>query len=443
MGRALRFAFMSPLPSSRITPNNVLAVIMGGGAGSRLFPLTKERSKPAVPIAGKYRLVDIPISNCLNSEIRNIYVLTQFNSASLHRHIHGSYRFDRFSRGFVEILAAQQTPGSTSWYQGTADAVRQNLRYFTRRENEYIIILSGDQLYRMDFRQILHQHVETGADLTIATIPVRRSEASGLGILELDDQKRISRFVEKPSDPALLDELTLQDPLRGEIGLAGDDHLLASMGIYVFHREVLQQVLDNDKTDFGKHIIPDAIHQYRVFGYVFQGYWEDVGTIRSFFDANLALCSERPSFNFYEYGAPVFTHARFLPASVVWDSAIRRALIADGCMIHRSTIENSIVGVRSEISEGCEIRDSILMGCDFYRSVDENLENEEMGIPHMRIGRNCKIERAIIDKNAHLGDNVQITDKNGQPDFDGPHYYIRDGIVIIPKNAVIPAGTVI
>src|SRR5277367_3011877 len=317
---------MAPLGLRPITPTNVLGVIMGGGEGRRLFPLTQERSKPAVPIAGKYRLVDIPISNCINSNIRHIYILTQFNSASLHRHIHQSYSFDRFSRGFVEILAAQQTTDNMGWYQGTADAVRQNLRYFLERDYEYIVILSGDQLYRMDFRKVLQQHVESYSDITIATIPVGRCDAGSLGILQVNEERRITRFVEKPRDATLLDELKIQDPLLSHLRITtSDDQYLASMGIYVFNREILRKVLDNDKPDFGKDVIPDAISRHRVSSYVFQGYWEDVGTIGSFFKANLALCSLKPSFNFFDRNAPVYTHARFLPASKLVESHVRNA----------------------------------------------------------------------------------------------------------------------
>lgn len=433
---------MAPLGLKPVTRNNVLGVIMGGGEGRRLFPLTKERAKPAVPIAGKYRLVDIPISNCINSNIRQIYVLTQFNSASLHRHIHQSYAFDRFSRGFVEVLAAQQTTGGASWYQGTADAVRQNLRYFVQEGYEYIVILSGDQLYRMDFRKVLQQHLETYADITVAAIPVHRHEAISLGILQVNEEKRIVRFVEKPKDKKLLNDLKIQDPLLSNLRItSSEDHCLASMGIYVFNREILSKVLDNDQADFGKHIIPDEIARHRVYAYIFQGYWEDVGTIRSFFEANLALCSQKPSFNFFNREAPVYTHARFLPASKVLESDIRNALIADGCVILRSRIENTIVGVRSFIGADCELRDTVILGCDFYETTHEMLEEDTMGIPHMSIGRGSKIQRAIIDKNVHIGERVVISDKTGTPDFDGPNYYIREGIVVIPKNAVIPADT--
>jgi glucose-1-phosphate adenylyltransferase len=415
---------------------------MGGGEGHRLFPLTKERAKPAVPIAGKYRLVDIPISNCINSNIRHVYILTQFNSASLHRHIHQSYSFDRFSRGFVEILAAQQTTDNMGWYQGTADAVRQNLRYFLERDYEYIVILSGDQLYRMDFRKVLQQHVESYSDITVATIPVGRCDAGSLGIMQVNEEKRIIRFVEKPREAAVLDELKIQDPLLSHLRITtSEDRYLASMGIYVFNREILCKVLDSDKTDFGKHIIPDAISRHRVSSYVFQGYWEDVGTIGSFFKANLALCSLKPSFNFFDRNAPVYTHARSLPASKLVESQVRNALIADGCIILRSRIENTVVGVRSFIGSDCLLRDTILMGSDFFETQHEILEEDAMGIPHMSVGRGSRIERAIIDKNVHIGEGVVIADKTGAPDFDGPNYYVRDGIVIIPKNAVIPAGT--
>ena len=425
-----------------VTRHNVLGVILGGGEGRRLFPLTKDRAKPAVPMAGKYRLVDIPISNCINSDIRQIFVLTQFNSTSLHRHIHQSYSFDRFSRGFIEILAAQQTFGGSTWYQGTADAVRQNLRYLLLEDYEYVVILSGDQLYRMDFRRVLQQHLETYADITIAAMPVQREQAKSLGILQVNEEKRIIRFVEKPKDRRTLSELTLQDPLLSALRITSSaDHLLASMGIYVFNRDILRKVLESDKADFGKHIIPEAISRYRVFSYIYQGYWEDVGTIKSFFEANLALCSSKPAFNLFDRDAPIYTHARFLPASKIMESNIHNGMIADGCIILRSRIENSIIGVRSFISADCDIRDTIIMGCDFYEGRHQILEQDAMGIPHMSIGRGSRIQRAIIDKNVHIGENVTITDKAGAPNFDGPNYHIRDGIVVIPKNALLAAGT--
>lgn len=422
--------------------NRTLAVIMGGGAGTRLFPLTKERAKPAVPIGGKYRLVDVPISNCINSGIKQIYVLTQFNSASLHRHIYSSYTFDRFSRGFVEILAAQQTTGSTSWYQGTADAVRQNLRYFALPEYDHILILSGDQLYRMDFQAVLKQHIDSQADITIAAIPVKRRDATGLGILQVDEKRQINRFVEKPKDPAVLDSLKLQDPLLSALKITGsEDCLLASMGIYVFKRDVLVAALNNQKPDFGRDVIPESIQQRRVFAYIYKGYWEDVGTIRSFFDANLAMCGLKPAFSFFDRSSPIYTRARFLPPTKIVESQICRSLVADGCVIIKAQLDNCVVGLRSYLGEGCDIRDTIIMGCDYYAPAPEPTDEEPVTMPHMSIGRGTKIRQAIIDKNVHIGEGVTITGKPGEPDRDGENYYLRDGIVIIPKNTVIPAGT--
>ncbi len=321
------------LPSRQsLNTSNVLCVIMGGGQGTRLFPLTKDRAKPAVPLAGKYRLVDIPISNCINSGFRRVYILTQFNSASLHSHISRTYKFDQFTTGFVEILAAQQTPTNTSWYEGTADAVRKNLVHFLSHDFDYLIILSGDQLYRMDFRPLIAQHTETGADITVATIPVNRTAAQSLGILQIADDLRITRFVEKPKDPAVIDSLKLSPEMQAKLEIkAGDESLLASMGIYVFNRKLICELLDNPLSDFGKHIIPQSIPNRRVFSYVFQGYWEDVGTIRSFFEANLDLVTELPRFNFFDMNAPVFSRPRFLPGSKINGAQIDHAVISDGC----------------------------------------------------------------------------------------------------------------
>ena len=321
---------------------------MGGGQGTRLFPLTKERAKPAVPLAGKYRLVDIPISNCINSGLRRIYLLTQFNSASLHRHISQSYKFDHFSGGFVEILAAEQTYADTSWYQGTADAVRKNMIHFMNHEWDYLLILSGDQLYRMDFRHIIDQHAETGADITVATIPVGRREAQSLGIMQIDAERRITRFVEKPKDPALLDSLKLPPEWYAALGIKGEGELfLASMGIYVFNRDIIRRLLDNTLTDFGKHVIPNAIQNLRVFSFVFQGYWEDIGTIRAFFEANLDVTNELPRFNFFDMAAPIFSRPRFLPGSKINGAQIDHAVISDGCILNRAVITHSIIGLRS------------------------------------------------------------------------------------------------
>ncbi len=421
-------------PASR-----TLAIIMGGGAGTRLFPLTKERAKPAVPLGGKFRLVDIPISNCLNSGIRGMYVLTQFNSTSLHSHINATYKFDHFSPSFVEILAAQQTPEGSHWYQGTADAVRQNLRYFLQKPYDYFIILSGDQLYRMDYRDILRQHIEAGTDLTIATIPVNRAAASDFGIMQTDDEKRIIRFVEKPKDPAVQDTLRIPKHLLQNIGLSPEEELFqASMGIYVFNRDVLIDCLDNDFVDFGKHVIPAAIDRLKVDAYIFQGYWEDIGTIRAFFDANLNLADVHPPYRFYVSGRPIYTQPRFLPASIVRGSTLDHAIISDGSHIYDSKVERCVVGIRSIIRSGSTVKNTILMGADYY---DDDVHDAPVGAPPIGIGRNCVIDHAIIDKNARIGDGVVITPEGKSQDSDGNGYYVRDGIVVVPKNSVIAPGT--
>ncbi len=428
---------MSPINWPSIT-EKTLAVIMGGGAGSRLFPLTKERSKPAVPLAGKYRIVDIPISNCINSGLRRIYVLTQFNSASLHKHINSSYKFDTFTRSFVEILAAQQTPTDTNWYQGTADAVRQNLRDFLQYPYEYYVILSGDQLYRMDFREVLAQHIAAKAELTIATIPVSRLAATSFGIMHTDSSRKIIEFVEKPKEPAVLDTLRIPPDLLGELGQPADADLYqASMGIYVFNRATLIAALDNDHNDFGKHIIPESIHKHRVMAYIYQGYWEDIGTIRSFFDSNLMLTDAIPRFNFFDTTAPIYTHARFLPASKINGGTIKTAIISDGCILSDVHIEHSVIGVRSYIDSGTTVRNSIIMGADFY---DPTLAVQP-GVPELGIGKNCVIDHAIIDKNARIGDGCVITPEGKPDNFDGPNYYVRDGILVVPKGGVIADGT--
>ncbi len=418
--------------------DKTLAIIMGGGAGTRLFPLTKERSKPAVPLAGKYRIVDIPVSNCINSGLRRIYVLTQFNSASLHKHINSSYKFDQFSRSFVEIMAAQQTPTDNSWYQGTADAVRQNLRDFLQYPYEYYVILSGDQLYRMDFRDVLRQHIDSKAEVTLATIPVKREDVPGFGIMHTDARRKVVRFEEKPKDPAMIDELRIPAELLTELGLAADADLYqASMGIYVFNREALIQALDNTHVDFGKHVIPDLIHKMRVQAYIFQGYWEDIGTIRSFFDANLALTNTLPPFNFFDTASPIYTHARFLPGSKINGATIKHAIISDGCIISDTVIERALIGVRSYIGSGTTIRNTVVVGADFY----EADMAQRSGAPAIGIGKNCHIDHAIIDKNARVGDGVTISPEGKPENMDGEGYYIRDGIVIVPKNGMIPDGT--
>ena len=429
--------------------DRTLAIIMGGGAGSRLYPLTKDRSKPAVPLAGKYRIVDIPISNCINSGMRKIYVLTQFNSVSLHRHIQASYKFDQFTRSFVEILAAQQTPTDSGWYQGTADAVRQNLADFLGGGYEYFVILSGDQLYRMDYRDVLDQHIATKSDITIATLPVSRTDAGAFGILQTDADRKIVRFEEKPKDPALLDSLRIPLPLLKEMDREETAELFqASMGIYVFSREALIAALDNDHIDFGKNVIPEMITKFRVTAYIFQGYWEDIGTIRSFFDANLALTNPLPPFSFFDARAPIFTHMRFLPGSKVNGALVKHAIIGDGCIISDAHIERAVIGIRSIIQSGSTIKNSVVMGADYY----EGIRSKREGDPLLGIGENCIVDHAIIDKNTRIGDGVVITPEGKSDNEDGPaelwpdggmrpRWYIRDGIVVIPKGAVIPDGT--
>ncbi|HEX3799541.1 MAG TPA: glucose-1-phosphate adenylyltransferase [Verrucomicrobiae bacterium] len=427
-----------------VNTSNVLSIIMGGGQGTRLFPLTKERAKPAVPLAGKYRLVDIPISNCINSGLRRIYLLTQFNSASLHRHISQSYKFDHFTGGFVEILAAEQTLSDASWYQGTADAVRKNLIHMLNHSFDYLLILSGDQLYRMDFRPIIEQHAESRADLTVATIPVSRQDVAGFGIMHIDADRRITRFVEKPKDPALQDAMRLDRGSYAKLGIKDDRELfLASMGIYVFNRDVLVKMLENTLTDFGKHIIPNAINTHRVFSYVYQGYWEDIGTIRSFFEANLDVTSELPRFNFFDMSAPVFSRPRFLPGSKINGAQIDHAVVSDGCIINHARIFHSIIGVRSIVGAGSELKRVVGLGCDYYESEASIRESNAKGRPRVGIGSNTRIENAIIDKNARIGDNVVISPAGKPENMDHESYFIRDGIVVIPKNGVIPHGTVI
>jgi glucose-1-phosphate adenylyltransferase len=419
------------------TTQRTLSIIMGGGAGTRLFPLTKDRAKPAVPLGGKYRLVDIPISNCLNSGLRSIYVLTQFNSMSLHRHIQASYKFDNFSRSFVDILAAQQTPEGSQWYQGTADAVRQNMRYFLESPFDYYLILSGDQLYRMDFRALLHQHIQAGADITLATKPIQRKEVSEFGIMQSGADRRITRFVEKPKEESLLQDMRMSAELLASTDSPEDEELFqASMGIYVFNREVLIQCLDNQLVDFGKHVIPHSIKDRHVSAYIFKGYWEDIGTVRAFYEANLDLTDLVPEYSFFDTEAPIYTHPRFLPGSKVNGATLRQAIISDGCIISDAHLERCVIGIRSIIQTGATIRNSIVMGADYF---EEDLPRDA-DLPAIGIGRNCVIDRAIIDKNARIADGVVITPEGKPPNFDSDSYFIRDGVVVVPKNAVIPAG---
>ncbi|HTL71748.1 MAG TPA: glucose-1-phosphate adenylyltransferase [bacterium] len=435
---------MSQTGRQTLNLSKVLCVILGGGQGSRLFPLTKDRAKPAVPLAGKYRIVDIPISNCINSRFRRIYILTQFNSTSLHSHISRTYKFDQFSSGFVEILAAQQTFNNTSWYEGTADAVRKNLVHFMNHDFEYLLILSGDQLYRMDLQEVIEQHREAGAEITVATLPVKAAETPALGIMQIDETGRVTKFLEKPKDPALLEPFKMPQEIRTKVGVPpGDDLYLASMGIYVFNRSVIADLLDNPLSDFGKHIIPHAINTHRVFSYVYQGYWEDIGTIRNFFEANLDLVSELPRFNFFDMSAPIFSRPRYLPGSKINGAQIDHAVISDGCIINRARINQSIVGLRTIIGDGTELNRVVILGSDYYESKESVDRHEKEGLPRVGIGAQCKIHNAIIDKNARIGNNVTISPAGKPENVDHELYFVRDGIVIIPKDAIIPHGTVI
>ena len=421
----------------------VLAIILGGGKGTRLYPLTKERSKPAVPFGGKYRIVDIPISNCINSGYKKIYLLTQFNSASLHLHIINSYNFDRFSRGFVEILAAEQTLEHSGWYEGTADAVRKNFGHFKVQRPTHYIILSGDQLYRMDLKKFMDQHLKSGANITIAAKAVNRSDASGFGIMQVDESNTITAFMEKPAKDMNIDDWKIPEAAR-DPELPSNLEYLASMGIYIFDADTMEEMLNNDYNDFGKEIIPMAIKSKKVSSYIFNGYWEDIGTIRSFYEATLDLTNPIPHFNFYDEDKPIYTHMRNLPPSKINHAEMVSTLASEGCVITNSRIQHSVIGVRSVINEGCDLEGVIMMGADFYETEAAKKDNKEKGVPNLGIGKNCKINKAIIDKNAHIGENCCIN-VSGRKYEDGDHglFYSADGIIVIRKGAVIPNGTVI
>lgn len=417
----------------------VIAVILGGGQGTRLFPLTKLRSKPAVPVAGKYRLVDIPISNCINSGVRRIYVLTQFNSASLNRHIKNSYNFDVFSRGFVDILAAEQTPHSKNWYQGTADAVRQSIHHMENHSHEHVLILSGDQLYQMDYRKMMKKHEDNDADITIATIPVVADDATGFGIMKTNKEGFIESFVEKP-DQDELDQWKSDTPEKFK---KDGRYFLASMGIYIFKKDILNELFDEyeDATDFGKEIIPEAIKEdYKVQSYEFDGYWTDIGTIKSFFEANLALTDDLPQFNLYDNEDFIYTHARMLPASKLSGTTFDHSVLAEGCIVEASRIERSVIGIRSRIGKGTTIERSIVMGNDYFESQEE-IDQSTDDNPSMGIGQRCFISNAIIDKNVRIGDDVRIAGGDHLEDGEYEHYHVVDGIVIVPKGEVIEDGT--
>lgn len=426
----------------------VLSIILGGGAGTRLYPLTKLRAKPAVPVAGKYRLIDIPVSNCINSEIYKIYVLTQFNSASLNRHIARAYSFAGFSEGFVEVLAAQQTPENPSWFQGTADAVRQYLWLLEEWNVDEFLILSGDHLYRMDYRLFIERHRQTNADITLSVIPMDERRASDFGLMKINDSGRVIDFSEKPKGDALKQMQVDTSVLGLTEQQAKLQPYIASMGIYVFKKEVLIKLLKEslERTDFGKEIIPDAAKDHNVQAYLFNGYWEDIGTIDSFYHANLALTQQPlPPFSFYDEQAPIYTRARYLPPSKLLDCQITQSIIGEGCILKNCRIEHSVLGVRARVDSGCIIEDSLLMGADFYQtSVDRKGIRDEGNIP-VGIGAETIIRRAIVDKNARIGHDVRIINKDNvqEANREAQGFYIRSGIVVVLKGAIIPDGTVI
>jgi glucose-1-phosphate adenylyltransferase len=426
----------------------VLSIILGGGAGTRLYPLTKLRAKPAVPLAGKYRLIDIPVSNCINSEIFQLYVLTQFNSASLNRHLTATYNFSGFTKGFVEVLAAQQTPENPNWFQGTADAVRQYLWMFEDADVDEFLILSGDHLYRMDYRLFVERHRQTNADITISVVPMDEKRASDFGLMKIDDQGRIIDFSEKPKG----DELTAMRVDTQSLGLtaeqAAEQPYIASMGIYVFKKQVLIDLLraSLDQTDFGKEIIPGAAGKYNLQAFLFDGYWEDIGTIESFYDANLALTQQPlPPFSFYDEAAPIYTRSRYLPPTKMFDAQITESMISEGCILKNCRVHHSVLGVRSRIGANCVIEDALIMGADMYEPFGERVNKAERGEVSLGIGAGSTVRRAIIDKNARIGTNVQIINKDNiqEAQREDQGFYIRSGIVVVFKNAIIPNDTII
>lgn len=423
----------------KLLSNEVVAVILGGGAGTRLYPLTASRSKPAVPIAGKYRLVDIPISNCLNSGINRVFVLTQFNSASLNRHIKNTYSFGAFSNGFADILAAEQTPEGSTWFQGTADAVRQSMKHINNHDYEYILILSGDQLYQIDFAEMIEKHISAQAEVSIATIPVTSNDAEGFGIMKVGEDGMISSFIEKPKKDLHADWVSS----TGEEMERKGKVFLASMGIYIFNKNVIMDLLNENPsfTDFGKEIIPAALDNYKILSYQYEGYWEDIGSISSFFEANLGLTADIPEIDLYDNTQTIYTRPRMLPAAKISHSFLDHAIIAEGSILLCKRIEHSIVGIRSRIGFETVIIKSYLMGCDYYETLYESEEGRQRGRPALGIGDNCHIENAIIDKNVHIGNNVRIRGHAGLQDMDTPDYTVKDGIVIVKKNAFIADNT--
>lgn len=426
-----------------VSTAHVYTVILGGGRGSRLYPLTRDRAKPAVPLGAKYRLIDIPLSNAINSGFRNIAVLTQFNSASLNSHISSTYHFDIFGRGKVEVFAAQQTEAGYEWFEGTADAVRKLFSQSGPKDFDHVLILSGDHLYRMDYREMVAQHLETGADITVSALPVSREDCEGFGVLSANPEGRIHAFKEKPKVDENLSALVPPEPLQKKWGLAPDQYL-ASMGVYVFKMSVLKEALEKESNlDFGGDILPSLIDTHGVYAFVFPGYWRDIGTIASFYEANLALTEESPRFRFNHPEAPIYTAQRFLPATKVGDARISRSILSDGCLIFGTEIDHSVIGVRSRLQKGSRVLDSILMGNDFYEDDEVRAANLAKGIDAAGVGPDCIIERAIIDKNARIGPGCILRGHPNRPDQDGDNWFVRDGIVIVPKNAALKPGTVV
>lgn len=424
---------------------NTVALILGGGRGTRLYPLVKARSKPAVSLGGQYRMIDIPVSNCINSGFRNIYVITQFNSASLNNHIYNAYRFDNFSGGHVSILAAEQTDTNIDWYQGTADAVRKNLAHFDNEFVNNVVILSGDQVYRMNYNVMLQHMLETGADIVVGTVPVVREDAKGFGVMLVNKRGQITNFIEKPKEAEELDSLKLSEDQKKMFNIEDPDkEYLASMGIYVFRRNVLKEILsDVSMMDFGKDIIPEAIKKYKVFSYAFQGYWEDVGTIKAYFEANISFGSKNPPFDFYDENAPIYTHVRYLSPSKVEKATVTSSIIADGCRIENATIKECVIGVRSVVQSGSTLERVVMMGSDYYEDSDDIERLNVKHIPKIGIGKKCTLKNVIIDKNVRIGNDVIITNKKKIQHQDSEFYCIRDGIVIIPKNTIVKSGTII
>ena len=422
--------------STKLDMSNVLALILGGGQGTRLYPLTRDRAKPAVPLAGKYRLIDIPMSNCLHAGIERIAILTQFNSASLHRHIYRTYTRDTFAKGWVQILAAEQSFTNRDWYQGTADAVRKQWVEIEQADSEYVVILAGDHLYRMDYRDFVLEHISFDADVTIAVQPCSRQDAPALGILKMDEQQKIQLFKEKPQTKEELDELTSLDDKKKPY--------LASMGIYVFKTKVLRELLNHvDGDDFGKNIIPTALKKHNVYAHIFRGFWEDIGTIRRFYEVNLALAQKNPPFDFYDPVTPIYTRPRFLPGSEVYGASMENVVIADGCHIASATVRNCMIGLRSRVGDSVTMTNTVMMGADYFESESDRKENKKLGRPDIGIGSGAVIDNAIIDKNARIGKGVIIRKLDDRENEENENWVIKDNLVIIPKNGIIPDGTII